>query len=258
MATQRKHKRRERRQSSRLFHLYSIISGLLIVAAIVAGSIVFFKAHTFEVEGNQRYTTEELIEATGIQDGDNLLTIPRREIAQRMETEMPYLKEVHLSLWPPERVVISVEETAPAAVLDSGGTLWYVDSSGKLLERATEQGSYPTVTGLTLLAPSEGTQMVVEEESELKAKGLRNLLTALEERQLIDQVQSIDLTSGSTISMGYKNRLTVKMGLTDDFSYDLKMLQAAEEDYIQENWSDTDTGTFDLSKQDGEAILSKD
>lgn len=258
MATQRKHQRRERRQNGRLFRLYILLSALLIAGAVVAGSVVFFKAHTFEVEGNQRYSEEELLEAAGIRDGENLLTIPRREIAQRMEAELPYLKQVVIHLWPPERVVISVEETSPAAVLESEGTLWYVDSGGKLLERGVESGGYPSVTGITLLAPSEGTLLAVDEEEELQAKGLRGLLTALEKRELLSQVQSIDLTSASSVSMVYENRLTVKMGLNDDFDYDLKMLAAAEEKYIQEHWLESDTGTFDMTKRDGEAILSKD
>ncbi|MGM9593621.1 MAG: cell division protein FtsQ/DivIB [Candidatus Onthomonas sp.] len=257
MATQRKHKRRERRQNGRLFRLYIILSALLILGAVVAGSVVFFKAHTFEVEGNQRYSREELLEASGIRDGENLLSIPRREIEKRMEAELPYLKQVSIHLWPPERVIITVEETEPAAALESEGTLWYIDSSGKLLERVERNEGYPAVNGLTLLAPSEGTQLAVSEEEELKAKGLRGLLAALEERDLLDRVQSIDLTSGSSVSMGYDNRLTVKMGLNDDFGYDLKMLQAAEEQYIQDNWSDADTGTLDMTKRDGEAVLSK-
>lgn len=258
MATQRKHKRRERRQNGRLFRVYMLLSGLIIVGAIVAGSVVFFKAHTFEVEGNQRYSTQELIDASGIQDGENLLTIRRSEIAQRMETEMPYLKEVHIYVWPPERVVISVEETEPAAVLESDGVAWYVDSSGKLLESSVESEDYPLVTGLTLVDPAEGEEITVDEADELKAKGLRGLLTALEDSGLLSQVQSIDLTSTSSVSMLYDSRLTVKMGLNDDFAYDLKMLQAAEENYIQDNWSDSDSGTLDMTKQDGEAILSKD
>lgn len=258
MATQRKHKRRERRQNGRLFHLYIILSALLILGAVVAGSVVFFKAHTFEVEGNRRYSQEELLEASGIRDGENLITIPRREIEKRMEAELPYLKKVTIHLWPPERVIITVEETTPAAALESEGTAWYLDSSGKLLERVEQNEGYPAVTGLTLLAPSEGTRLAVSEEEELKAKGLRGLLAALEERELLDQVQFIDLTSGSSVSMGYENRLTVKMGLNDDFGYDLKMLQAAEEQYIRDNWSDSDTGTLDMTKRDGEAVLSRD
>ena len=201
---------------------------------------------------------EELLEASGIRDGENLITIPRREIEKRMEAELPYLKKVTIHLWPPERVIITVEETTPAAALESEGTVWYLDSSGKLLERVEQNEGYPAVTGLTLLAPSEGTRLAVSEEEELKAKGLRGLLAALEERELLDQVQFIDLTSGSSVSMGYENRLTVKMGLNDDFGYDLKMLQAAEEQYIRDNWSDSDTGTLDMTKRDGEAVLSRD
>lgn len=258
MATQRKHKRRERRQNDRLFRLYILFSGLLIIGAIVAGSLVFFKAHTFEVRGNQRYSQEELLEATGIQDGENLLTIPRREIAQRMELELPYLKEVTIHLWPPERVVLTVEETTAAGAVESEGTIWYIDCDGKLLERDGTGAQVPSVNGITLLAPSVGTQMAVDQEEELKAKGLKNLLAALEEWELVEEVEWIDLSSGSSVSMLYQNRLTVTMGLNDDFHYDMKMLQAAQEEYIQANWSDDDTGSLDMTRKDGEAVLSKD
>lgn len=257
MATQRKHKRRNQRKGGRFFRLYIILSALAILAAIVAGSMVFFKAHTFEVQGNQRYTQEELLEAAGIQEGENLFRIPRREIAKRMEASLPYLKKVTIYLWPPEQVIITVEETQPAAALDSGGTLWYMDSDGKLLERPESNEGYPAVTGLTLLSPSEGTRIAVGEEDDLKAKGLLGLLTALEEKELLDQVQSIDLSAGSYVAMLYEDRLTVKMGLNDDFGYDLKMLQAAQESYIQDTWLETDSGTLDMTKRDGEAILSK-
>jgi cell division protein FtsQ len=76
MATQRKHQPRSRR-SGRLFHLYIALSMLLIVAAVSAGSMVFFKVHQFEVTGNGRYSDDALLEASGIQDGDNLVRIPR-------------------------------------------------------------------------------------------------------------------------------------------------------------------------------------
>lgn len=257
MATQRKHQRRNRRQNGRLFHLYIILSGLLIVGAIVAGSLVFFKAHTFEVEGNEKYTTEELLEAAGIEDGTNLLTIPRHEIASRMEEELPYLKEVNIYLWPPERVVISVEETTVATAIESDGSYWYIDSDGKVLENAEGSGDYAVTTGLTLLSPSAGTQMAVSEEDDLKEKGLLGLLAALEDRELLDNVQSFDVTSSSSISMLYLDRLTVKMGLNDDFDYDMKMLLAVVEDYITGTWADSDTGTLNMTGEDGEAVLKK-
>ena len=134
MATERKHQRRQRRNGS-LFHLYIIFSILLIAVAIAAGSAVFFKVHSFEITGNQRYSQEELAELSGISEGDNLLRIPRADIAQRMEQELPYLRSVRIRLLPPDRVVMEIEETEPAGALQSGGSVWYIDSNGKLLDR---------------------------------------------------------------------------------------------------------------------------
>ncbi|MCC8130091.1 MAG: FtsQ-type POTRA domain-containing protein [Clostridiales bacterium] len=258
MATVRKHKRKERRSSQSLFRLYILLSVVLIVAAVVAGSLVFFKAHTFRVEGNERYTEEELLEAADIEEGTNLFQIPRKEIAQEMELSLPYLKKVTVRLLPPETVVIQVTETEPAAAVESDGAIWYIDYEGKLLEKAEESGDYPTVTGLTLLAPSAGTDLAVAEEDSLKAKCLLGLLSALTEREELDRVSSIDLTDSATVTMLYDGRLRVKMGLNDDFEYDLKMLQAAHESYIDENWSDSDTGELDMTKTDVAAALSKD
>ena len=260
MATRRKHQPRSRRKSGRLFRVYIILYALIIVAAVVAGSVVFFKANRFEVTGNRRYTEEELLEVSGLEAGENLFRIPRREIARKMEESLPYLKRVNIRLLPPERVVIEVEETAPAGALISGSTIWYVDARGKLLEQVKENEGYPDITGLTLVEPAAGTEFVVAEEDSLKAKGLKGLLSALEAKEMLSQVQSIDFgASSSFLTMRYQDRLTVKMGLNDDFAYDLKMLAAVEEKYITENWSAGDTGTLDMtSRDDGQAVLSRD
>lgn len=258
MATQRKHQPRDRRKGGRLFHLYMLLSILLIVVAVVAGSVVFFKANQFEVTGNHRYTQQELLEAANIAPGSNLLRIPRREIAKRMEESLPYLKKVRIRLLPPEKVVIAVEETSPAGAVEVDGKVWYMDCGGKLLEQVSENEGFPDITGLTIIEPAVGQMFQVGEEESLKAKGLRGVLTALEEKELLDRVQSVDVTSASYLTIRYDERLNVKMGLNDDFAYDLKMLSAAQESYINDNWSSGDTGTLDMTKREGEAVLSKD
>ena len=258
MAVQRKHEPRSGRKGGRLFHLYIILAAVVIVAAAAAGSLVFFKAHTFEVVGNSRYSAEELLEAANIAEDTNLVRIPTREIARRMEETMPYLKKVHVRLIPPERVVLEVTETVPSGAIQAGGSVWYIDSGGKLLEKVSSNKGYPAITGISIVEPEVGTYFQVSEEESLKAKGLRGLLQALEQRSLLTKVDQISVSGASSISMHYDNRLTVKMGLNDDFAYDIKMLLAAEEGYIAENWSQGETGTLDMTKREGEAVLSLD
>ena len=258
MPTERKHKRRsERHNRQSFFRLYTVICVLVILLAVVAGSIVFFKVDTIQVTGNQRYSTETLLGNAGIQQGDNLLRIPQGEIESRMEEELPYLSKVKIRLHPPETVVIEVVETQPAGAIAYGSSYWYIDPNGKVLGDTAENEGYPVVSGLTVMEMTAGSPLVVDELEDLKLKGLKNLLKALVEDDSVSKVQSIDLTAGSYLTMLYDNQITVKMGLADDFSYDLKMLHAAVESYISENWSDEDTGTLDMTKGDGEAVLSK-
>ena len=56
----------------------------------------------------------------------------------------------------------------------------------------------------------------------------------------------------------YDGRLAVRMGLGDDFDYDVKMLQSVLTEYIDANWAEDDTGTLDMTQEEGEAVLSRD
>ena len=76
MARQRRHARPKRRRG-RFSGLYKVLSILLVAAAVVLACVVFFRVNSVEVEGNVRYTAEDIIEASGIQIGDNLIGLVR-------------------------------------------------------------------------------------------------------------------------------------------------------------------------------------
>ena len=48
---------------------------LTVVAAIVFGVAIFFKVNTIEVQGNTVYSADQIVAASQIQQGDNLLTV---------------------------------------------------------------------------------------------------------------------------------------------------------------------------------------
>lgn len=65
MARPRKRRRRRGRGGGRFLSLYLVLAVVVIAVVIVSGCIVFFKVNQFEVEGNQRYSTEEIANASG-------------------------------------------------------------------------------------------------------------------------------------------------------------------------------------------------
>ena len=59
----RRNRKGRRRNRGRFGFLYKLLSTLIIFAAILAGCVVFFRVNTMVVEGNNRYTAEEIIAA---------------------------------------------------------------------------------------------------------------------------------------------------------------------------------------------------
>lgn len=258
MAHQRKHYRRRRR--FRFTRAYGVLSVLLILAAIVAGCIVFFRVDAVEVEGNERYSSSEIVAITGIQSGDNMFLLNKYEIRDDLLERLTYLDEVVIRRRLPATIKVTVTEcTVAAAVEDSAtGEWWLVSAAGKLLERADGPGDWLAVTGLTLAAPSEGTKAAVGEEQRLQLDALLQLLPSMSNRNLLSDAQSIDLSSASTVTMQYAGRLEVKMKLSSDFDYQMRVLSKVMEEYVLSKWDAADTGTLDLTMDDGRPHLRKE
>ena len=81
MAKRRKSGRRRRRGS--FGFLYKLLSMLIISATIVVAITLFFKVNTIYVSGNQRYTSQQVQDATEIQIGNNLYLLDKNEVAEK-------------------------------------------------------------------------------------------------------------------------------------------------------------------------------
>ena len=88
--------RRRRRRRGRFSGLYKLLSALLILGALVAGCLVFFRVDEVLISGNQRYTAEEIILASGVEQGENLFALNKNEIAGKILRGLPSVSYTHL------------------------------------------------------------------------------------------------------------------------------------------------------------------
>ena len=255
----RRNRRRRRRNRGRFGGLYKLLSVLLICAAIVAGCIVFFRVNVIVVEGNVRYTSEEIISVTGVQQGDNLITLNRYQLANDIYRELPYISAARVYRRLPDTLIIEVTESAAVAAIQKDGEWWLLDAQCKLLERGDSsiaQG-IAEVRGLTPLAPAPGTPLAVAEESKSKLDSLTQLLSALYQQGLSGQVTDfIDLTASNEIRFGFGEKLTVVMPMSGDFSSKAFALQRVLEAYAEQQVELT--GTLDLTYGEQEAHVLPD
>ena len=157
MAARRSRKGR-RRNRGRFGGLYKLLSILLILAAIILGCVVFFRVNTMLVEGNSRYTAEEVIAASGVQQGDNLFALNKSHMISQILTRLPYVDDLSIQRKLPDTLVFYVTESVPVAWVESGGTCWLLDHRCKILEAGDSSltENLPQVMGLTPLDPSVG------------------------------------------------------------------------------------------------------
>lgn len=251
MARERRHTRRRRRRG-RFGFLYKLLSVLAVAAAVAVACVVFFRISTVTVEGSQRYTAEEVIAASGIQAGDNLIALSKSQVAGRIRTQLPYVEAVSIQRLLPDGVLITVTERVAAASVESADGRWLISSQGKLLEQGGSDGVV-AVTGLTASAPYAGEMMQVAEEDQNTLDFVLALLTELEKRDMLGKSTALDCTAASSMTLSY-DIYEVKLPRTGDYSKYLSLLQGAlDSGKIPEG----EPGVCDLTVADGRLYFQR-
>ena len=93
-----------------------------LVAAVLLCILIFFKVDTVSVEGNVHYTTEEVVAASGISQGDNMVMLNRAGVTSEILARLPYINHVQISRTLPDQVIIQVTDcdAGASAVSDTG------------------------------------------------------------------------------------------------------------------------------------------
>ena len=253
----RRHSNRRRRRGNFGF-LYKLLSVLVICGAVVAALTLFFRVDTIRVTGNDRYTEDEVIQASGIQLGDNLFLLNKYEAARGIAEQLPYIdiEDIWIRRELPDTLLIDVAECGTPLAVVQDGSAWLVSPKGKIVEQlpAAQAGDYAVIDGCELLAPSVGTDIALSTEFANQQTSLLALLAALDDQQLLDQVQAIHLADPGQLTMDYADRFTVEMAYGADYERMLQILTGAI-GKLESN----QTGTFHLDPEsEYEAVLTLD
>ena len=236
--------------------LARILTVVAAAVAVVVGVMIFFKVHTITVAGNARYGTEEIILASGISEGENLMTLNKATAAQSIMLQLPYIESVRITRQLPDTVVITVSECESVAVVtDASGAQWFLSATGKVVEQVTAQtqtdpAGLITVEGLLAVEPAVGQPLQTEQPEQ--AQALAQLLQALSDTSLLDGVRSVNLEKVYDITLRYEERFDVLLGGTDQIDYKIHYL----EEIICNQLDAGKTGTLDLTlEEEGVARL---
>lgn len=221
---------------------------LLVAAAVIlAMLLVLFRVRSFEASGNVRYTVEEIAEASGIAQGDGMLSVSRTQAAGKIIVELPYIRQVIVVKDLPGTVRFEVEECKAAAVVPSEyGNSWLISREGKLLEELDEDAetAYPVVTGAVLELPSPGD--TAEFTDAARGEKAMAVIRAVSDAGLTGAVQTVSVDNLREVTLIYQDRIEVQLGTGEELAYQLQYMKKAVGEL-----SATDTGVLDLSFSTG-------
>lgn len=252
MARERRHKSKARRRRGRFSGLYKLLSVLLVTAAIVVACVVFFRVNRVTVDGNHRYTAEEIVAASQIQMGDNLIALSKGRIANRVLVGLPYVRSVSIDRVFPDGVLLIVEEHLAAASVSDGSGWWYISVKGKLLEESS-RSDFICVSGVTAVEPRAGEKLAVAEEEQARLDYALELLKVLDERGELENCSALDCSETGALWLDYLN-FRVKMPTTGDFEYIMHTLDTIFDE--DGRVTREDSGTFDFTISEGKAYYS--
>lgn len=237
-------KRRSRRRQLQASPWFGPMSFVLICLSIVVAMSIFFRVSTVEVEGNEDYTDQEIVAATGIDAGDNLFFLNRISAISRMMARLPYIQEASVSRVLPDKVVITVKESNAIATVQSETSAWMIDRNCKMMTAVTESeamGLIP-VTGITAVLPNVGDPIQPAEGDEGRIEYLSEILLEIEVRGLQSRISKIDITDPSNPVLRFDDRFDVKLGDKGDTIRKFGLFLSASEQLAS-----GDIGVIDLS-----------
>ena len=198
------------RRKSKSAAIYVPIAVLLVLFLVTLGTSVFLKIIKIEVNGVSMYTEEEIIVASGIVAGENMLLVDAGEVSRKIYSALPYIQEVNVRFNPPDMMQINVRETtAFAAISCLDGTV-LIDSACRVLERIDDApGGMFMVRGFVPIDVRIGSALRADPSDETRLRRLAEILPAIDKAMIQDDVAYLDVTDVGYVNLVYKDQFTI-------------------------------------------------
>ena len=236
-----------------------------VVVAVLLGVSVFFKVEKVVVYGNSNYEAWTVREASGIAEGENLLTFGAAGACDRILDELPLVEKARIGVTLPGTVKIYITEYEVCYSMESeDGSWWLVTSDGSVVEKIDvgSAAAHTIIQGVKLASPKVGQAAVAAEpEPEMgtnaageqielpvittgasRLKAAQTIMASLELSDVLGQVASIDVSQTGSLTLKYGTRFDVLLGGTKGMDKKIAWMASTIEQL-----EDYQSGTLDVT-----------
>ena len=235
----RKRAIRQRKIRRRRLTAFFIIFIVLLLAAAAALSLtIFFPIETITASGSAIYSPQEIIENSGIKEGDNLFTVSRTDTQNRLRENLPYIESVTLKRKIPSELEIIVEDTEEFAVYATGDKYFTVSESGWVLEENSEMPENLLLIAAKGVSCKVGNEIGFSDESQKAI--IQSVIDSIDAENV--SMDSVDTTNLMSLKIRVENRFDVNLGSDSHIVEKIRHLAAMIKEIPEEK-----SGSIDLS-----------
>ena len=222
----RLHNELRKKQRRRKQILTYIAMGLAVV--MIAGILsltVFFQINEITVKGDSPYTEEQIIGASGISLGENIIRCGADKVSDYLSKSLPYISSATVERSASGKVVITVKKAVPEWSFLNGEQAVIIDKTGKVLEIGLPEAALEAtiVQGATVTYAVPGEEIILSED--LPLSFVKELGSAFDEAG-INLLTTVNLSDTDYIQALYDGRYKLIIGSTSGI--DVKLALAAK------------------------------
>lgn len=214
----------------------ALIGMVFLCVGVVLALTLFFNINKIVVSGDKVYSDKEIVEASGVKIGDNLIFLSKEALNEEISSELAYVGSVKIKRRLPSTLEIVVTKTDAYMAVAQDGYYILLDRNGKVLEKDLEMVGENIVLANLGEIKSINVGEVISLESEKVFAKLNDVLSECENVG-IDDITSVNFSDIYNIKIVYQGRITLELGETDkeNLSSKLALGKAAIERQNQEN-----------------------
>lgn len=187
---------------------YMMAGAVALVVLVILANTVLFDCKEITVDGNVRYTAEEIIEHSGLQTGDNLLHVDSSRAEESLVNTLAYIDAAKVKKSFPTKLAITVTEAEKWYCVTQNGEYAAVSRGGKIIEHCQPDK-------LVVVRGYEAETMEVGSRLKSKTDGKTELPSEIfkaAEKSGLKNINEIDITDRFSIKMNIENRIFLELG----------------------------------------------
>ncbi len=200
--------------------LISLIVFLLILS-VVLSLTVFFPIKNISVSGSTMYSSEQIIYASGIEIGDNLILLTENSTLEKLKAKLPYIESLKIEKELNGNIKLIVKEAAEYSVVVSGNKYFTISKSGWVLsERNSAAENTFEVRGPEIEC-KVGNEIVYKNPKEQEL--IKEIIATLKQEKI--SIDYIDISDSLNLKIGVENRFDVLLGSSNNVEEKIKHLR---------------------------------